>query len=81
MEENGDDVFANREQTIPLLTVADSDDNASTSEVEPDGKRNRLKKALGAPNIRDKLQDMSNRQEEKLGASSSPSLHERLLTK
>lgn len=81
MDEEENEVFANRDRPVPVLTVTNSDNNASTSEAEPEGKRKRLKQALEIPKMKEKLRDMSNMQEERLETSTSPSLHERLFTK
>lgn len=82
MGKDGTDVFANRDEPVPLLTVTNSNDDASTSEAEVDGKRKRLKEALSVSRLKGKVQDISNAHEEKLEAStSSPSLQERLLSK
>ena len=78
------DVFANRDEPLPLLMVTHSDEDASTSEAEVDGhgKGQRLKKAFSMSKMKEKMQDMSNAQEEKLEASTtSPSLHDRLFAK
>ncbi len=75
------DVFANRDEPIPVLTVTNNDD-ASTSEAEGDGKRKKLKEALSVSKMKEKMQDISHAQEEKAdGGTSSPSLHERLFAK
>jgi hypothetical protein len=75
------DIFANRDEPVPLLAVTHSDD-ASTSEAEGDGKRKRLKEALSVSKMREKMQDIGHAQEEKLDSSTaSPSLHDRLFAK
>lgn len=81
MDKDESDVFANRDEPVPLLTVTNSDD-ASTSEAEGDGKRKRLKGALSVSKMKEKMQDISHAQEEKSESSTaSPALHERLFAK
>jgi hypothetical protein len=84
MDDSTADVFANRDEPVPLLTVTHSDDDVSTSEaeVDGDGRRKRLKKAFSVSKMKGKIQDMSSAQEEKLEASTtSPSLHDRIFAK
>jgi hypothetical protein len=82
MEEHAADVFANQDEPLPLLKVTNSDDEASTSEAEVDGRRKTLKKVLSVSKMKEKMQDMSSAQEEKLGVSTaSPSLHGRVFAK
>lgn len=84
MAEGTEDVFANRDEPVPLLTVTRSDEDPSTSEaeVDGDGRRKRLKKVFSVSKMKEKMQDMSSAQEEKLEASNmSPSLHDRLFAK
>ncbi len=81
MPQDEADVFANRDEPVPLLTVTNSDD-ASTSEAEGDGKKKRLKDALSISKMKEKVQDVSHAQGEKGdGGTSSPSLHERFFAK
>ena len=83
MAESGDDVFANREGPVPFLTVTNSDDGSSTSEVEVDGKRRKVRKALSASNLKDKMQRVGQAHEEKMEKmeTGTPSLHDRLFAK
>lgn len=82
MEQDGSDVFANRDEPVPLLTVTKSDEDISTSEAEGSGKRKKLRKALSVSKMKDKIQDLSTAQEAKLeSTTASPSLHDRLFTK
>jgi hypothetical protein len=82
MDHDGNDVFAHRDEPLPLLTVTDSDEDVSTSDAEGIGKRKRLKEALSVSKMKGKIQDLSSAQEEKLEAiAASPSLHDRLFTK
>lgn len=82
MEQDGSDVFANRDEPVPLLTVTNSDEDISTSEAEGSGKRKKLKEALSVSKMKDRIQDMSNAQDEKLESTTpSPSLHDRLFAK
>ncbi len=65
-----------------LFSVTDNEDDASSSEAEGRGKRKRLKEVLSVSKMKEKMQDMSNAQEEKIEASTaSPSLHDRLFAK
>lgn len=82
MDDEKADVFANRDEPVPLLTVTNSDEDASTSEAEVDGKKEKLRNKLSVSRMKEKMQDMSSAQEEKLEASQpSPSLHDRLFAK
>lgn len=82
MEKDGSEVFANREEPVPLLTVTNSDDASSSSEVEGRRKRKKLKEVLSVSKMKEKVHDLSNAQEERLEASTaSPSLHDRLFAK
>lgn len=78
--EESDDVFANRGEPVPLLTVTNSDDGSSTSEVEVGGKRTRLKKTFSASKLKEKMQDVGQAHQEKIQAK-SPSLQDRLFSK
>lgn len=81
MHQDEAEVFANRDEPVPVLTVTNSDD-ASTSEAEGGGKRKKLKEAFSASKMKEKMQDISHAQEEKVdGSTSSPSLHDRLFAK
>jgi hypothetical protein len=82
MDESTADVFANRDEPVPLLRVTNSDDDYGSSEAEGDGKRTKLKKVLSISKMKEKMQEMGHAQEEKLEASAaSPSLHDRLFAK
>ena len=84
MDESRADVFANRDEPVPLLTVTHSDDGASASEaeVDGDGRKKRLKQVFSVSKMKEKMQDISKAQEEKLETNAtSPSLHDRLFAK
>jgi hypothetical protein len=82
MDRDVTDVFANRDEPLPLLTVTNSDEDVSTSDAEGIGKRKRMKEALSVSKMKGKIQDLSSAQEEKLEAiATSPSLHDRLFAK
>jgi carboxylesterase type B len=81
MDRDESDVFANRDEPVPLLIVTNSDDT-STSEAEGDGKRKRLKEALSVSKMKEKMQEIGHAQDEKLDSSTAgPSLHDRLFAK
>ena len=71
MDEYTADSFANRDEPLPLISVTADDVRDSSSEVETPGKRVRLKKALSASRLKEKLDSSSN----------NPSIQDRLFAK
>lgn len=80
MDEYTADVFVNRDEPIPVLTVTDEDGSptasASEYEVDKEGRRQRLRKKLSASRLKDKARQLG---EEK--AEGSPSLQDRLFNR
>ena len=79
MDEFTQDAFANREEPVPLLTVTGTEDGGSSSEVEKDSKRKRLRKKLSASRIKEAARSLGADKAEKLDGS--PSLQDRLFAK
>lgn len=58
MDEYTADAFANRDDTIPVLTVTTSDGVSTDTPVETEGRRGKIEKSLSASRLQEKLQDV-----------------------
>lgn len=65
MDEYTADAFANRDEPVPLLAIHPSDVELSASDVESEGRRQRLKKSLSPHRLREKAIDRATAQAEK----------------
>ena len=83
MDEYTVDVFANRDEPVPLISVTQSDVDASSSEAESISHRGRLKSSLSASRLKTKGQEFAAAQLEKsqLNTATKSSLQDRLFSK
>lgn len=83
MDEYTADVFVNRDEPIPVLTVTGDEGSPSASasdyEVEKNGKRQRLRKRLSASRLAEKARQLGEKNAEEVDGS--PSLQERLFNR
>ncbi|KAL9114401.1 MAG: hypothetical protein Q9227_001482 [Pyrenula ochraceoflavens] len=78
MDEYTADAFANRDEPLPLISVAPDDAASATSdqELERNGRRDKLRKKLSGSHLKEKIQQHADSYQEK--AQGSPSLQDRL---
>ncbi|KEF57885.1 uncharacterized protein A1O9_05806 [Exophiala aquamarina CBS 119918] len=83
MDEYAVDVFANRDEPVPLITVSQSDVEASSSEADSISRRSRLKRSPSPSRLKTKGQEVAAVQLEKseLSPASKGSLQDRLFSK
>lgn len=83
MDEYTVDVFANRDEPVPLISVSQSDVEASSSEADSISRRSRLKRSLSPSRLKTKGQELAAAQLEKsqLSPATKSSLQDRLFSK
>ena len=83
MDEYTADAFANRDEPVPLLTVTYSDADGSSSEVEKQGKRQRLRSSLSTSRLKEKAREMKVSHLDKVeqAPESGSSIQDRLFAK
>lgn len=83
MDEYTVDVFANRDEPVPLIAVSPSDVDASSSEAESIGRRSRLKRSLSPTRLKTKGQELAAAQLDKTQPSpgTKGSIQDRLFSK
>ncbi|KAK5053108.1 hypothetical protein LTR84_002082 [Exophiala bonariae] len=83
MDEYTAEVFANRDEPVPLIAVSQSDIDTSSSEPEPTSRRSRLKRSLSPSRLKTKGQEFAAAQLDKsqLSPGTKGSLQDRLFSK
>ena len=76
MEESAANVFANREEPIPVIAVTSNEAAVNDGTPDAERKRDKLINSLGGSKIKDKLQDVSAGK-----AEAGHSIQDRLFTK
>lgn len=83
MDEYTADVFVNRDEPIPVLTVTGEEGSppasASEYEVEKDGRRQKIRRKLSASRLGEKARQLGQKHVEE--AEANPSLQERLFNR
>jgi len=83
MDEYTVEVFANRDEPVPLISVSQSDVEASSSETESSSHRSRVERSIAPSHLKIKGQELAAAQLEKrqLSPTTKSSLQDRLFSK